>query len=123
MRPRLSIGIIRPRRHSRWCSSKAKSDIICPALTQDAESLLRTTNRFDKHDTAPCIKFTLIVVGILSPDPALHWVLDFAVSTVCYRRADQSHTGVWELDRSARPAVFWPHFCLAIAVPGDVPPE
>src|SRR5437763_1892674 len=95
IRPRLSIGIIgsglririiRPRRHSRWCSSKAKRDIISPALTQDAESLLRITNRFDKHDAAACIKFTLIVVGILFRDTYSHPVISRVCRGSCLAR-------------------------------------
>ena len=37
---RLSIGIVSSLRHSRWCTSQTSSNIICPALTQNAESLL-----------------------------------------------------------------------------------
>src|SRR2546425_10152425 len=72
---RLCIGRIGSRRQSWWCRSQASTDIICPALTQDAERLLWTANRFDQHNTATSIKLALIVVGILFGHPYAHPVI------------------------------------------------
>ena len=42
-----------------------------------------------------------------TPDPALNWFLDFAVSTVRHRRADQSYPGIWRSDGHTRLSLLW----------------
>src|SRR6266566_6872098 len=96
----LSIGIVSSRRHSRWCTFQTSSNIIGPALTQNAESLLWTSKGFDEHDAATRIKFTLIGACILLRHTYSHPVISRVCSGSCLARK-QTLEVVYKTVRSA----------------------
>ena len=110
----------------------------CPAPTDEVDYLRgsggtrschRRLSHWRSHPIQYCPKFgwntpfSYHLACRLSPDPTLHWVLDFALSTLRYRRADQPHVGLWHADDFAGSRLLWSHFCLAIPAPRDHQPE
>ena len=51
---------------------------------------------------------------------AFHWLLDFALSAVRHRPADQSHACLWHADSLAGPGLLWADLWIAILAAGII---